>query len=476
MLSLAPLVSATRMISTLLSNFPPSLFLSCQPRRILLFCSSRLPVDGLYVLFFLFSQVLISFHPVSMTSPGDAPPVKPPPSFSPGVPRVASKTRYPDQHDETSPTLDSDLVGSRIDSSPTTPLSAATTEFPIRTASPHARSVRSLTPQLARSTLGSPLDGRFDGLEDVKSLIVRSFSPVVGVYASEDTNDLVRQKGFKGGFWELIRPFGEDVHGKIVIRDSVGSSNGWEDYGVHFVGLGAIQNRVPEASNTGRESSPLVQVEEVLKQQLDSADDPLGGSTAVPTTSSIYKLFLRQLLSSASVSSHETFRHPVACVIAISSRNTAPLESLRQLYADTNNGDKKMPPWVHPEYLRYYVLVHDEDRDDIAESTKLYDQMKRHFGLHCHLLRLRSNQCVVTDDDSVRVPQCEWLSPSEHLLGMGHTGGLANFFDRYILFGLYTNYLFQSLWLTWTPMVFPIFSTPMSCPSKPLSESSWLNR
>ena len=411
-----------------------------------------------------------------MTSPGDAPPVKPPPSFSPGVPRVASKTRYPDQHDETSPTLDSDLVGSRIDSSPTIPLSAATAEFPIRTASPHARSVRSLTPQLARSTLGSPLDGRFDGLEDVKSLIVRSFSPVVGVYASEDTNDLVRQKGFKGGFWELIRPFGEDVHGKIVIRDSVGSSNGWEDYGVHFVGLGAIQNRVPEASNTGRESSPLVQVEEVLKQQLDSADDPLGGSTAVPTTSSIYKLFLRQLLSSASVSSHETFRHPVACVIAISSRNTAPLESLRQLYADTNNGDKKMPPWVHPEYLRYYVLVHDEDRDDIAESTKLYDQMKRHFGLHCHLLRLRSNQCVVTDDDSVRVPQCEWLSPSEHLLGMGHTGGLANFFDRYILFGLYTNYLFQSLWLTWAPMVFPIFSTPMSCPSKPLSESSWLNR
>jgi hypothetical protein len=61
--------------------------------------------------------------------------------------------------------------------------------------------------------------------------------------------------------------------------------------------------------------------------------------------------------------------------------------------------------------------VHDEDRDDISESTKLYDQMKRHFGLHCHLLRLRSNQCVVTDDDSVQVPECEWLSPSERLLG-----------------------------------------------------------
>lgn len=365
-----------------------------------------------------------------MTSPGDAPPVKPPPSFVPGVPRVASKTRYPDERRESAPNVEPDFVGSRIDtSSPPPPLSAATAELPLRSASPHARSVRSVTPQLTRSTLGSPLEGRFEGSEDIRSLIVRSFSPVVGVYASADTDDLVRQKGFKGGFWELIRPFGEAVHGKITIRDSVGLNQEWEDYGVHFVDLGgAVQNRAPEASDAGRESSPLAQIEEVLDKQLDSVDDPLGGVSrtkdllGLPTTSSIYKLFLRQLLSASPVSAHETFRHPVACVIAISSRNDTPLESLRQLYADTSNGDKKMPPWVHPEYLRYYVLVHDEDRDDITESTKLYDQMKRHFGLHCHLLRLRSNQCVVTDDDSVRVPQCEWLSPSEHLLGAGHSG------------------------------------------------------
>lgn len=258
---------------------------------------------------------------------------------------------------------------------------------------------------------------------------MRSFSPVVGVYASADTDDLVKQKGLKGGFWDLIRPFGEDIHGKITIRDSAGLNQECEDFGVHFMDFGgAVQNRAPEASSSGRDSSPLAQVEEVLDKQLDSTDDPLDGSVRpkdlfnLPSTSSIYKLFLRRLLSASPVSSHETFRHPVACVIAISSRNHAPLESLRKLYADTNNGDKKVPPWVHPDYLRYYVLVHDEDRDDITESTKLYDQMKRHFGLHCHLLRLRSNQCVVTDDDSVRVPQCEWLSPSEHLLGVGHTG------------------------------------------------------
>lgn len=263
------------------------------------------------------------------------------------------------------------------------------------------------------------MDGRADVALDTRSLIVRSFSPVIGVYASLDTDELVRQKGFKNGFCELIRPFGENVPGKLVVRDSVGSSRGWEDFGVRFVDLGEIC-RTPSDSNQGRTSS-LGQVETVLEKQLDLMDGSPSGSllpqdlVGLSSTSPLYKLYLRQLLSIGSASPFETFRHPVASVIAISSRNPDSLESLRQLYADTNNGPRKVPDWINPEYLRYYVLVHDEDRDDISVSTKLYDQMKRHFGLHCHLLRLRSNQCVVTDDDSVQIPECEWLSPSERL-------------------------------------------------------------
>ncbi|KAL5336407.1 ER-golgi trafficking TRAPP I complex 85 kDa subunit-domain-containing protein [Aspergillus crustosus] len=354
-----------------------------------------------------------------MTSPGDAAPVKPPPSFSPGVPRAPPKTRHPHQRRDSTASLDSELVDSSMVSPPTRPLSHTTSDLPIRSASPHTQSARSSTPQIGRTSLGSPTDGRADAAFETRSLIIRSFSPVIGVYASPDTDDLVRQKGFKNGFWELIRPFGENIPGKLVVRDSAGSSRGWEDYGVRFVDLGEIC-RAPDDSAQGRDSS-LSQIEAVLEKELDSTDATPNGTlhpkdlVGLSTTSPLYKLYLRQLLSIGSASPHETFRHPVATVIAISSRNTAPLESLRQLYADTNSGQRKVPDWIHPEYLRYYVLVHDEDRDDISESTKLYDQMKRHFGLHCHLLRLRSNQCVVTDDDSIQMPESEWLSPSERL-------------------------------------------------------------
>ncbi|KAL2011290.1 hypothetical protein VTN00DRAFT_4008 [Thermoascus crustaceus] len=369
-----------------------------------------------------------------MTSPGDAGPIKPPPSFSPGASLV---TRFPEKAQSSQP-LNNNLAESNIISSPTVPFSPVSPASPARSASP-IRRVSSAASQVARSSIGSPLGVQLDSSDDVRSLIIRAFSPTVGVYASEDTNELARQKGFKGGFRELIRPFGEIIPGKVVIRDSNGSSRGWEDYGVRFVELSADQ--FPSARN----ESPLAQIEEVLERHLDSADDPVGGllrpgalaTGNIPPTSPFYKLFLRRLLSTSSSTPHETFGHPVACVIAISSRNTAPLESLRQLYADTSQGYKKLPPWVHPEFLRYYVLVHDEDRDDITESTRLYDQMKRHFGLHCHLLRLRSNQCVVTDDDSVQVPPCEWLSPSEDLSKMGETATLIDL-------GTEAQYLFDS--------------------------------
>ncbi|KAL1969756.1 hypothetical protein VTN77DRAFT_8309 [Rasamsonia byssochlamydoides] len=373
-----------------------------------------------------------------MTSPEDATPVKPPPSFSPGAPSAVPKARLPEKLQSS---LSLELGESKAISSPTTPFSPASSGPPSRSASPSNGRI-SRSSYVNRSSIGSPLGVLPDGSDDIRSLIIRAFSPAIGVCASDDTEALVRQKGFKGGLRELLRPFGEKVPGKVVIRDSVGSSRGWEDFGVRFVELAAHDHH-PSPANTTQES-PLAQIEELLQKKLESADEstnrwsrlshpPIG----LPSASPFYQLLLRRLLSAGSPTPHETFAHPVACVIAISSRNKAPLETLRQLYAQTSQGNQRPPPWVHPEFLRYYVLVHDEDHDDITESTRLYDQMKRHFGLHCHLLRLRSNQCVVTDDDSTEVPPCEWLSPAEDLSKMNETNPLIDL-------GTEVPYLFES--------------------------------
>lgn len=177
----------------------------------------------------------------------------------------------------------------------------------------------------------------------------------------------------------MLRPYGEDLQGRLTVRDSVGSSNSYDDFGVRFVGLAeaaAAGERWETgasawAANGGRVAVPsrekvfvggnIDEVEELVGAHLEQNEEPANSDQF------FYLHYLRRLLSALPVSPHETFSHPVACVIAISSRNPAPIETLRNLY---NSGNQvALPNYVNAEYLRYYVLVHDEDKDDIMKSA-----------------------------------------------------------------------------------------------------------
>ncbi|KAL9038408.1 MAG: hypothetical protein Q9214_005292 [Letrouitia sp. 1 TL-2023] len=287
--------------------------------------------------------------------------------------------------------------------------------------------------------------------EEPQKIIISSFSPRIAVFASEDTEALISDKGLTQGLCGLLKPFGEHVQGKVVIRDSVGVSRAWDDFAVRFISgdsktprwksaLARSQSGVDingsasdsTTSSRDRQSRPssdkqLGPVDLVVDQFINSeetnSETGVNGESSYkkahqhlpPTVSMAYCQYLRKLLASESLVPYETFSHPVAGIIAVSSRSQKPLETLRNIYADTRNEGKTFPDWVGTEYLRYYLLVHDEDTDDIIKSTALFDLMKRHFGLHCHLLRLRSTQCVESDDDSIAVAPCKWAPPEEDL-------------------------------------------------------------
>ena len=296
----------------------------------------------------------------------------------------------------------------------------------------------------------SPTTSVNDNNEAHRQIIVRSFAPRVAVFASSDTDEFVRQKGFKDGLYSLLRPYGERLYGKVIIRDSVGGSRGWDDFGIRFMNCQELQKdnahcaggdaedqdarnrvngseRVSEHNRSSYSNETNTSIDLVLDHYLQNTDaasegqgkghlDSEGTSYEPrPGLSPMYPVYLRKLLSSASIVPFETFSHPVACLIAVSSRHPAPIEALRQLYSNTARRSNNIPAWMNTDYLRYYVLIHDEENDDIIKSTALFDLMKRHFGLHCHLLRLRRSQCVQTDDDSIRVPPCEWLSAEEEM-------------------------------------------------------------
>lgn len=327
-----------------------------------------------------------------------------------------------------------------------------------RSISPHGvfASSKALASSVFAGTPGEDIPDvpKASPLEDPRHLILQAYVPHIAVFASADTDELTRDKGFTQGLWQLLRPFGERIHGKVIIRDSNNASRVYDDFSVRFIQLGdglggptrlhstrGSPERETEGPNGGsiprnlsilatiqsrRTGGDVTMVEDVVEKHLSYAEshsevnleqDMISGQSSPEhhPLSPFYVLYLRRLLSGIPLVPHETFSHPVACIMAISSRNSSPIEALRQLYDDSSRGQKRLPVWVNSEYLRYYVLVHDEERDDISKSMVLFEQMKRHFGLHCHLLRLRSSQCVLTDDDSVQLPPCEWISAAEEL-------------------------------------------------------------
>jgi len=215
-------------------------------------------------------------------------------------------------------------------------------------------------------------------VDDIKAVIHHAFVPHIAVHVSDDTKEIVKEKGFSN-ILQLLRPYGEKIEGRITVRDSQGSSVPFDDFGVRFTSLSEV-SEAPRSPTTTQpdgvrksEDAPYFggdvdAVEELMNLHLDHAEE-LSNKTLPSkddqSESAFYLLYLRRLLSGLPLSTHETFSHPVACLIAISSRNPAPIETLRKLYKSGN--EMVIPGYVNKEYLRYYVLVHDEDKDDIVK-------------------------------------------------------------------------------------------------------------
>lgn len=310
---------------------------------------------------------------------------------------------------------------------------------------------------------GKPLpDGAGDKPGDPLGLIITALIPHVAVQASPDVGELLRNKGFSRGLWELLRPFGERIQGKIAVRDSNGVSKLAENFSVRFTEFGSniqppdavgFRQLQPDGQNGAqgnfaREKKVLADVEAVVDRHLSYAEDSYMNATihGVPptthgldleATSPYYALYLRRLLSGLPVVPHETFAHPAACVIAVSARSEDSVGELSKIYNETLHGPNKLPIWVDSQYLRYYVLVHDEENDDITKSMALFEQMKRHLGLHCHLLRLRSSQSAETDDDSIPLPRSDWMPADEELAELRRSEDEEQFEDP-------TRYIFES--------------------------------
>lgn len=80
-----------------------------------------------------------------------------------------------------------------------------------------------------------------------------------------------------------------------------------------------------------------------------------------------YADFKNTMLSFRGITEYETFDHPVATMIVISSSNPDPVSTIMQLYNPNVPSFTVDKPYVDTNILRYYVVLHDPNRTSIEQ-------------------------------------------------------------------------------------------------------------
>ncbi|KAI8096946.1 ER-golgi trafficking TRAPP I complex 85 kDa subunit-domain-containing protein [Halteromyces radiatus] len=110
-----------------------------------------------------------------------------------------------------------------------------------------------------------------------------------------------------------------------------------------------------------------------------------------------YTSFKNLIFSLRGITEHETFDHPVAMLMVISSVNPDPMGAIMQLYNPNVPSFTIDKPYVDTNILRYYVLLHDPQQTTLEHSLDVFEKMKKSFGLHCHMLTLNSRPQTTFD-------------------------------------------------------------------------------
>ncbi|CAG8459139.1 6976_t:CDS:10 [Ambispora leptoticha] len=257
--------------------------------------------------------------------------------------------------------------------------------------------------------------------DNTKDFVTRVLSPRIAIVSSQDADTACRKNNFTN-FFEFIRPFGERYEGKITVRDSQGLSNTIEGFTFRFADLACLEqpdNQIiaklladKVKSNCGdpkqqNEFPPISSKADVTEKYLTVSQDDI-----TPWYAEYRRLFFQL----TGVSEHETFEHPVACIIVVSSLDSDPLNQFAQLFDDNMPAPIYEKGFMDPNILKYYVLLHDNHKASLEHSEAIFDQMKRKFGLNCYLLKLNSIPLPTIPDnnDPFSQPPTSPMKPSSN--------------------------------------------------------------
>ncbi|GAA0142138.1 hypothetical protein LIER_03102 [Lithospermum erythrorhizon] len=106
-----------------------------------------------------------------------------------------------------------------------------------------------------------------------------------------------------------------------------------------------------------------------------------------------FQFFNKELVRTVSFSDHEAFDHPVACILAVSSKDEDPINKFIDLFNTSQLPSLLNDGAMDPKILKQYILVHDNLEGSSEKAAKILAQMKSTFGpTDCQLLCINSSE------------------------------------------------------------------------------------
>lgn len=118
------------------------------------------------------------------------------------------------------------------------------------------------------------------------------------------------------------------------------------------------------------------------------------------------KRFNRELIRTLSFSDHETFDHPVACLLVVSSKDKEPISKFADLF-NTNQLPSLLNEGImDPQILKHYLVLHDQQDGPQEIAVNILAEMRSTLGLNdCKLLCINSSaQAHGSDADNSWLP------------------------------------------------------------------------
>ncbi|KAL3536023.1 hypothetical protein ACH5RR_004484 [Cinchona calisaya] len=237
-------------------------------------------------------------------------------------------------------------------------------------------------------------------------MLTDEITPVVMVLRTPLVEEATRKNGLS--FIELLNPFCAFNNIDVPVRTASDQPYRLQKFKLRLFYASDIAQPNIEVAK--------VRIKQVItrageKDFPEVSSNPLAIETVLGATQhkvlpSWFQVFNQELVHTVSFAEHEAFDHPVACLLAVSSKDEESISKFVDLF-NTN----QLPSLINdgamdPKILKHFVVVHDNQDGMPDRATKVLTEMRNTFGANnCRLLCINSSR-----DGSVERQENPWAS------------------------------------------------------------------